>query len=80
MLRPTAICIKDDLVYVSEVGQRMYIDDVLFKPSDNPPWSQVRVFDLAGVEQTRIGGPEGWIAGNFFTAHSICVDKEGVSL
>ncbi|MCU6793196.1 peptidyl-alpha-hydroxyglycine alpha-amidating lyase family protein [Paenibacillus sp. WQ 127069] len=77
LYRPTDICIKDGFVYVSEVGHRMYIDNVLFKPSSNPPWSQIRVFDLAGVEKTRIGGPEGWKAGNFFAAHSICVDQEG---
>jgi hypothetical protein len=37
----------------------------------------VRVFDTHGVEQTRFGGSEGWIAGNLFAAHSINLDREG---
>lgn len=74
--RPTAICIKNGFVYVPELGRRMYIDNVLFEPKENDPWSQVRIFDMNGVEQARFGGPEGWKAGNFFSAHSLCVDNE----
>jgi DNA-binding beta-propeller fold protein YncE len=72
--RPTAICIKKGLVYVSELGRRMYVDNVLFKPDGSGPWSQVRIFDTEGVEQAKFGGPEGWTPGNFFAAHSLCVD------
>jgi DNA-binding beta-propeller fold protein YncE len=75
--RPSAICIRNGLVYVTELGHRLYVDNVLFKPSENPPWARVRVFNTAGVEQCRIGGPDGWKPGNFYAPHGICVDSEG---
>lgn len=75
--RPDGLCVSKDLVYVAELGHRMYVDNVLFEPYDNSPWSRVRVFDLEGVEKAVFGGPEGWIAGNLFAAHSINVDHEG---
>jgi sugar lactone lactonase YvrE len=75
--RPSAICVKQGRVYVTELGHRLYIDNVLFKPSVNPPWARVRVFDTEGRELTAFGGPEGWLAGNFFAPHGICVDSSG---
>jgi len=75
--RPDGICVSKDLVYVAELGHRMYVDNVMFEPYENSPWSQVRVFDKTGVEKARFGEPEGWIAGNLFAAHSINVDSEG---
>lgn len=74
---PDGICVANGLVYVIELGYRMYVDNVLFEPFENMPWSQVRVFDLNGVEQTRFGGPEGHIAGNMYAGHSINVDRQG---
>jgi sugar lactone lactonase YvrE len=74
--RPTAICVNKGFVFVSELGYRAYVDNVLFEPDGSGPWSQVRIFDSAGHEQAQIGGPEGAVAGNFFAAHSICVDRE----
>ena len=55
----------------------MYVDYVLFIPDGKGPWSRVRIFDTNGVEQAKFGEPEGWIAGNFFSPHGICVDKLG---
>jgi DNA-binding beta-propeller fold protein YncE len=72
--RPTAIFIKHGLVYVTELGRRLYLDNVLFQPSSNPPWSRVRIFDLEGHEITAFGDSEGWRPGNFFAAHGLCVD------
>lgn len=75
--RPDGLCVADGLVYVAELGCRMYVDNVMFEPWENSPWSQVRVFDVNGKELTRFGGPEGWKAGNLFAAHSINVDGQG---
>jgi DNA-binding beta-propeller fold protein YncE len=75
--RPDGLCVANGLVYVAELGCRMYVDNVFFEPYEGSPWSQVRVFDLNGVEQTRFGGPEGWKACNMYAAHSINVDREG---
>ena len=75
--RPDGLCVANGLVYVAELGYRMYVDNVLFEPYEGSPWSQVRVFDLNGVEQARFGGPEGWKAGNMYAAHSVNVDSQG---
>ena len=75
--RPSAICIHQGKVYVTELGHRLYVDNVLITPDSNGPWSRVRIFDAAGVEQANFGGPESWKPGNFFAPHGICVDKDG---
>ncbi|HWV99294.1 MAG TPA: alpha/beta hydrolase fold domain-containing protein [Candidatus Acidoferrum sp.] len=75
--RPSAICVHRGKVYVTELGHRTYVDNVLFTPDGKGPWSRVRIFDTNGVEQANFGGPEGWKPGNFFAPHGICVDKEG---
>jgi sugar lactone lactonase YvrE len=75
--RPTGIVVTDEYVYVAELGHRLYVDNVFFEPDPDSQWSQVRIFDLNGKEVTKFGGPEGWIAGNLFAAHSIALDKEG---
>jgi len=75
--RPSAICIHQGKVYVTELGHRLYVDNVLFTPDGTGPWARVRIFDVAGVEQANFGAPEGWKPGNFFAPHGICVDKNG---
>ena len=75
--RPSAICVHEGKVYVTELGHRLYVDNVLFTPDGQGPWSRVRIFDAAGVEQANFGGPEGWKPGNFFAPHGSCVDKDG---
>lgn len=75
--RPDGICVSKGLVYVAELGHRMYVDNVLFEPYENMPWSRVRVFDVNGAEQACFGGPDAWIPGNMFAPHSINVDGEG---
>jgi hypothetical protein len=75
--RPTAICVWQDLVYVAELGRRMYVDNVLFEPDGSGPWSRVRIFDRHGHELCAIGGPDPCEPGSLYAAHSICVDREG---
>jgi outer membrane protein assembly factor BamB len=75
--RPSAICVHQGEVYVTELGHRLYVDNVLFTPDGTGPWARVRIFDVAGIEQANFGEPEGWKAGNFFAPHGICVDKDG---
>lgn len=75
--RPSAICIHQGKVYVTELGHRLYVDNVLFTPDGTGPWARVRIFDTAGMELASLGGPEGWKPGNFFAPHGICVDKDG---
>lgn len=75
--RPDGLCVRDGKVYVAELGHIMYVDNVLYEPYENMPWSKVRVFDANGKELCAFGGPEGWKAGNMFAAHGINLDKEG---
>jgi DNA-binding beta-propeller fold protein YncE len=75
--RPAAICIKDGMVFVAELGRRMYIDNVLFQPDGTGPYSQVRIFDRAGIPLCCLGGPDPREPGSFYAAHSICVDGQG---
>lgn len=75
--RPDGLCLGGGLVYVAELGHIMYVDNVMYEPYENMPWSKVRVFDRNGTELARFGGPEGWKAGNLFAAHSINIDRQG---
>jgi sugar lactone lactonase YvrE len=75
--RPDGICVRDGIVYVAELGHITYVDNVLYEPYENMPWSMVRIFDSAGRELCRFGGEETWKAGNFFAAHGINLDREG---
>jgi DNA-binding beta-propeller fold protein YncE len=75
--RPDGLCVAGGFVYVAELGHVFYVDNVLYTPYENMPWSRVRVFDLNGVEQARFGGPDGWRPGNMWAAHSINVDRAG---
>lgn len=76
--RPDGLCVRDGLVYVAELGHRMFIDNVLYQPGeyDEMPWSRVRVFRPDGTEVARFGGPEGGLDGNLYAAHGIFVDRE----
>jgi sugar lactone lactonase YvrE len=75
--RPDGICVRDGIVYVSELGHIAYVDNVLFEPYENMPWSMVRVFDTSGRELTRFGGDDPWKDGNLFSAHGANLDREG---
>jgi sugar lactone lactonase YvrE len=74
--RPSAICIHKGKVYVTELGHRLYVDNVLFTPNGEGPWAQVRIFNPEGVELAKLGEVEGWKPGNFFAPHGLCVDKD----
>jgi DNA-binding beta-propeller fold protein YncE len=75
--RPDGICVRDNLVYVAELGHIAYVDNVLFEPYENMPWSMVKVFDTEGNELTRFGGADPWKPGNLFSAHGANLDSAG---
>jgi sugar lactone lactonase YvrE len=75
--RPSAISVHQGKIYVTELGRRLYVDNVLFTPDGTGPWARVRIFDPSGVELGSFGGAEGWRPGNFFAPHGICLDQEG---
>ena len=74
--RPSAICIHKGNVYVTELGRRLYVDNVLFTPNGQGPWAQVCIFNREGVELAKLGEVESWKPGNFFAPHGLCVDKD----
>jgi DNA-binding beta-propeller fold protein YncE len=75
--RPTDICVRRDYVYVSELGELLYIDNVLFEPGTRRHHSQCRVFDKhTGKELARIGSADGGAKGSFFTAHGLCLNSK----
>ncbi|MDR2068634.1 MAG: 6-bladed beta-propeller [Spirochaetaceae bacterium] len=75
--RPDGICVRDDLVYVAELGHIAYNDNVMYELYENMPWSQVVVFDTGGCEITRFGGEDPWREGNLYSAHGANLDREG---
>jgi len=75
--RPDGLCYRDGVVYVAELGHILYVDNVLYEPYENMPWSMVRAYDTEGRELARFGGPEGWKPGNLFAAHGANLDRAG---
>ncbi len=74
--RPSAICVHKGNVYVTTLGHRLYVDNVLFTPNGEGPWAQVSIYNPQGVELAKFGGVESWKPGNFFAPHGLCVDKD----
>ena len=72
--RPTDVCIRGDIVYVAELGEIMFVDNVLYTPGTRLHHSQVRVFNRAGNELGRIGTADSGDPGSFFSAHCITVN------
>jgi sugar lactone lactonase YvrE len=75
--RPTDVCIRGDLVYVAELGEIMFIDNVLYLPGTRFHHSQARVFDRSGKELAKIGTADSGAPGSFFSAHCITVNHAG---
>ena len=75
--RPTDVCIRDDNVYIAELGELMFIDNVLYTPGTRHHHSQLRVFSRAGKELARIGGADSGEEGSFFSAHCVTVNHAG---
>ena len=75
--RPSDVVICDDLVYVSELGDMFFVDNVLFEPGgeEHKHYSRVRIFDKKGNMVEQIGGPDGGAPGSFLTAHGLCLDS-----
>ncbi len=76
--RPSDVVIKNDLVYVSELGDMFFVDNVLYNPGgpEHKHYSRVRIFDKQGHFIEQIGGPDGGAQGSFLTAHSLCLDSQ----
>lgn len=76
--RPTDICIRGDFAYVAELGELLYIDNVLYEPGTRFHHSQCRVFDKnTGKELAIIGTSDSGAAGSFWTAHGVCLNSDG---
>jgi sugar lactone lactonase YvrE len=75
--RPTDVCVRGDLVYVAELGEIMFIDNVLYLPGTRFHHSQARVFDRSGKELARIGTEDSGAPGSFFAAHCVTVNHAG---
>ncbi|GHV60024.1 hypothetical protein AGMMS49587_00240 [Spirochaetia bacterium] len=75
--RPTDVCIRGDNVYVAEIGDMMWIDNVLYDPGTRHHHSRARVFNRAGKELAQIGTADSGAPGSFFGAHGITVNHAG---
>lgn len=75
--RPTDVDIRGDYVYVSEIGEVLFTDNVYFDPKYHRHPSQLRVFDKKGNELAKIGTEDGGAPGSFMGAHGICADSSG---
>jgi len=75
--RPTDVYIKDDFVYVAEIGELLFTDNIVFNPKFYRAFSMVRIFDKKGSELYRIGTEDGGAPGSFMGAHGICADSRG---
>jgi hypothetical protein len=76
--RPTGLCVRDGLIYVSELwwipGQRSYRRGKIEK--DEP--GRVTVMDMSGRVLVRFGHEgERTASGNFIAPHGICADSRG---
>lgn len=76
--RPTDVVIVDDYVYVSELGDMFFVDNVLFTPGgpEHKHYARVRIFDKKGNPIEQIGGPDGGAPGSFLSAHGLCLDSK----
>jgi sugar lactone lactonase YvrE len=77
MWRPTDVCIRGDHVFVAELGEIMFIDNVLYTPGTRFHHSQARIFNRAGKELTVIGTADSGAPGSFFSAHALTVNHAG---
>jgi DNA-binding beta-propeller fold protein YncE len=75
--RPTDICIRGDNVFVAELGEILFIDNVLYEPGTRTHHSQLRVFDKKGAELAQAGTADGGAHGSFFAAHALTVNHAG---
>jgi DNA-binding beta-propeller fold protein YncE len=76
--RPTGLCIRDGLVYVSELwwreGQRSFVHG----PITEEKSGRVSVLDMQGNVLARFGHEgERTAPGNFIAPHGICADSKG---
>ena len=75
--RPTDVYIRDDNVYVAELGEIMFIDNVLYEPGTRIHHAQLRVFNRKGEELAQAGTPDSGAPGSFFAAHCLTLNHAG---
>ena len=75
--RPTDIFIDDEAVYVSELGYMVGQRLAMSIPTDREKLSRVSILSPNGEALARWCGEDRCAPGNFFAAHSICVDSRG---
>lgn len=75
--RPTDVCIRGDHVFVAELGEIMFIDNVLYMPGTRFHHSQLRIFNRRGGELAVIGTADSGAPGSFFSAHGLTVNHAG---
>ncbi|MDR3122009.1 MAG: hypothetical protein LBU58_11865 [Clostridiales bacterium] len=75
--RPTDVCVRGDNVYVAELGEIMFLDNVLYEPGSRTHHSQLRVFNRKGEELAQLGTADSGAHGSFFAAHAITVSHAG---
>ena len=76
--RPTDIVVQDDWVFVGELGDMVFLDNVLFEPGrpQHKHHSRVRIFDKTGNVLAEIGTADSGAPGSFFSVHGLCVDRQ----
>ncbi len=75
--RPTDVEIYGGLVYVSELGETLFTDNVDYDYHTQRHHSQVRICTKDGVQVGSIGTADIGAPGNFFAAHCLCVNSKG---
>lgn len=66
----------DENLFVAELGERAGIDPSITAPP-HAPHASVAVLTLDGEIQTRFGGEDAVVPGNFFAPHGIWADSHG---
>lgn len=76
--RPTDIVVQNDRVYVGELGDMVFLDNVLFEPGgpQHKHHSRVRIFDKTGRVLAEIGTADSGAPGSFYSVHALCVDRQ----
>jgi sugar lactone lactonase YvrE len=75
--RPTDVYIRGDYVYVSDMGEVLYTDNIFYDPRYHRHPSMVQIFDKKGKQICQIGTDDCGEPGSFMGAHGICVDSHG---
>ncbi len=76
--RPCQICIRNEKVYVAELGYKAGMWPGTTPPTPDATGGRVSIFDMSGMLLDRFGGGSNPTApGDFFAPHDIAVDSHG---